>query len=464
MFARIHRGRMKVGYIVRNFSSSGGPHVAVVGAGPAGFYAAQHISKARPDVTVDIYEKLPVPFGLVRFGVAPDHPDVKNCITTFTKTAELPNVNFIGNTALGRDVSLGKLLNCYNSVLLTYGAAEDRLLGVPGESLNNILPARSVVSCYNGLPGSQDLDINLDTDTVAVVGVGNVSVDLARMILTPVDVLRQYDTSEAWLEKLTKSRVKRVVLLGRRGPLHVSFTIAELRELIKLPGVRTKLHPTQFQPLQAIISSLPRPRKRLVELLVKTALGPHEASWEQNWQLATKEWELRLLRSPLEFLPSETDGGAVGKVVLAVNEAAGDEVVEVGREELECGLVLRSIGYKSLPVDPELPFNPQTGIVPNQEGRVLPGLYAAGWLATGPRGVIVTTMNGAFKVAAKLVEDLDSSPYQQKPGRAGLNLPNSITWQDWLKIDKAEELAGQLEGRPRMKLTTVEDMLAVIRG
>jgi len=448
---------------VRQLSNLGGPKVAVVGAGPAGFYAAQIIAKNQPDSVIDIYERLPVPFGLVRFGVAPDHQDVKKCITTFTKTAELPNVNFIGNTALGRDISLEDLRRCYDSVLLTYGAEEDRELGVPGEHLKNVTAARNIVSMYNGLPGYQDQELNLDTETAVVVGMGNVAIDVARMLLTPIDTLRKFDTTECWLERRRHSRVKRVVLVGRRGPLNVSFTIKELREMTKLEGTRPIFHKQQYIPIKDMVATMERPKKRLMELLVKTALGPVDPKTAAGWAEAQNEWELKLLRSPVEFLAG-SDGKSVHQIKLAVNVQKGDSVEQTDETEvIETGLVLRSIGYKSIQAEQGLPFDPKRGVVPNTDGRVESGLYAAGWLGTGPRGVIIDTMNTAFKVGGKIVEDLSTIKDSKKPGLSGMpELMHRTNWEDWLKIDKAETAAGELNGRPREKMTSLPQMLDTI--
>jgi len=449
------------GFSVSSSSRGDGPKIAVVGGGAAGFYATQQIAKARPDAEIDIYEKLPVPFGLVRFGVAPDHQDVKKCISTFNKIAEMNNVNFIGNCSLGTDFSLGDLQNCYDSILLTYGTDEDRRLGIPGEHLHNVLGARDLVSVYNGLPGYEDFDVNLDTETVTVIGVGNVSIDVARLILTPVDKLREFDVTENWLEKLSKSRVKRVVMVGRRGPLHVSFTIKELREMIKLEGTRTIFHKDQFIPIQDLVSKLQRPKKRLIELLVNTALKEPDAATLQRWATATKQWELKLLRSPVELLPDPaSDGISVGKIKLSVNIAEGENVVQSDEvEEIETGLVLRSIGFKSVQADPSVPFDMNKGIVPNSNGRVSEGVYTAGWLGTGPRGVIIDTMNNAFKVAGNLIKDI----VDLKQGKAGLSamphLPNKTTWQHWKNIEQYEENLGKPRGKLREKLWTVESML-----
>jgi len=447
-------------------SQADGPRVAVVGAGPAGFYASQQIVKARADALVDIYEKLPVPFGLVRFGVAPDHPDVKNCINQFNSVMENPRVNFIGNVALGTDVSLEQLRDNYHAVLLTYGAEEDRLLGVPGEDLDNVLAARALVSLYNGFPGYQDLKVNLDTETAMVIGLGNVAVDVVRMLLTPVDQLRKTDCTEAWLEQLTKSRIKRVMMVGRRGPLQVSFTIAELRELVKLEGCRTKMDEAQYHGIREVIGKIPRKRKRLTELMVKTAMDETDEKLKKKWLTAEKEWELKLLRSPLRF---EGDS-SVERVVLGVNKLPDDvldeKVESTGEEEVvDCGLVFRSIGYKSVQADPALPFDKRKGIVPNDKGRVIsiPGLYTGGWLSTGPLGVIADTQGNAFGVGAAVAGDLPAE-VEPKLGWEGVAThchDRCVSWNDWLLLDKVEVEKG-CGTKPRCKLTEVEDMLNVM--
>jgi len=444
------------------------PLIAVVGAGPAGYYATQTIAKALPTSTIDMYEKLPVPYGLVRYGVAPDHQEVKNCIATFSKTALNQNVNFIGNTALGREVSLDKLTANYHAVLLTYGTEEDRLLGVEGEQLENVIPARDLVSLYNGLPGYDDLVVNLDTDTVMIVGVGNVSLDVARMILSPVDKLRQTDITEKWLEQRVKSRVKRVVLVGRRGPLEVSFTIKELRELVKLEGARPVFSREDYEGVREQLDKLARPKKRLTELLVKTALDVPDQKTVERWSQAEKEWQLKLFRSPIEFLAG-SDGRSVSSAVLGVNISDGEGGVQsTGREEtMDCGLVVRSVGFKSVRADPALPFDEKKCVVPNIGGRVegRNGLYVAGWVGTGPRGVIVDTMNTAFQVGAALVKDMKNLELDLKLGKKGLEecLGNSTSWEDWVKIDKEECRIGEKIGKTREKLVRVKDMLDIAR-
>lgn len=250
-------------------SSSNAPQslrVCVVGSGPAGFYTAHQLRKRDPDARVDIVERLPVPFGLVRFGVAPDHPEVKNCINQFTELARSGHCRFIGNVSVGTDVSLSQLTPHYHAVVLAYGAEGDRVLGVPGEDLPGVYSARAFVGWYNGLPAHTNLNPDLSGETAVVVGQGNVALDVARMLLTPIDQLKTTDICQHALEQLAESKVRRVRLVGRRGPLQVAFTIKELREMTKLAGCRALLDPGDFEQCRQLMSSLPRPRKRLTEL------------------------------------------------------------------------------------------------------------------------------------------------------------------------------------------------------
>ncbi|KAJ4432143.1 hypothetical protein ANN_20759, partial [Periplaneta americana] len=234
-------------------SIASSPKICIVGSGPASFYAAQHLIKTLPQSEVDIYEQLPVPFGLVRFGVAPDHPEVKNVINTFTKTASSPNLRFVGNVSLGQDVTLQELKNAYHAVLLAYGADEDREFGLEGESLGNVLSARRFVGWYNGLPRDKNFSVNLDVEEVVILGQGNVALDVARILLTPIDKLKSTDITAHALDALSRSRVRCVRLIGRRGPLQVAFTIKELREMLKLPGCVTVCNQQDFESVRSVI-------------------------------------------------------------------------------------------------------------------------------------------------------------------------------------------------------------------
>ncbi|PSN55681.1 NADPH:adrenodoxin oxidoreductase [Blattella germanica] len=378
------------------------PKVCIVGSGPASFYAAQHLIK------------LPVPFGLVRFGVAPDHPEVKNVINTFTKTASSPQFRFIGNVTLGRDVSLQELRDAYHAVLLAYGAEEDKELGIEGESLANVLSARRFVGWYNGLPRDADLSVNLDVEEVAILGQGNVALDVARILLTPVDDLRGTDITAHALEALSSSRVRQVRLIGRRGPLQVAFTIKELREMLNLSNCKTVCNQSDFENVRSAISGLERPRKRLTELLCKAADSSPAAG---DLDPASKHFHMMFYRSPISFHPSADAVDTVGSIKLAVNKLDKEQraIPTNETETLPCGLVLRSIGYRSTRVDPSVPLDSSLGY---------PGFA------------------GVFT----LLSDR--------------NVP-TVSWSDWQHLDKVEQELGKKLGKPREKIVSIEEMLAI---
>lgn len=453
------------------------PQVCIVGSGPAGFYTAQQILKSHPAAQVDMYEKLPTPFGLVRYGVAPDHPEVKNCINTFTQTAGQERFAFLGNVEVGRNVLLHQLREAYHAVVLAYGASEDRALGVPGESVANVLSARRFVGWYNGLPGDAYLPVSLDVESAVVVGHGNVAVDVARILLTPIDILRKTDIPECVLAALAQSRVRRVVLVGRRGPEHVALTIKELREMVRLPGCRPNLQPNDYLHLRQLIPSLPRPRKRLMELLAKTALDEPDPKLASAYASAEREWSLRFLRSPVEVLSS--DGQRVSGLRLVKNRLEGEKgqqraVPTEEMETLECGLVLRSIGYRGLLLDASLPFDYHTATIANTDGRVTghSGLYVSGWIATGPVGVILSTMTSGFNTGKAVVADLEAGAADEDQGKGGGKAIKRllsdkgvevVSFDKWLRLDQHEVEAGARLGKPREKVTSWQRMVELTR-
>ncbi|XP_061311485.1 NADPH:adrenodoxin oxidoreductase, mitochondrial [Pezoporus flaviventris] len=456
-------------------SAAAAPRVCVVGSGPAGFYTAQHILKHHGGAQVDIYEKLPVPFGLVRFGVAPDHPEVKNVINTFTQTARSGRCSYHGNVSVGRDVTVAELRQAYHAVVLSYGAEDNRVLGIPGENLSGVYSARAFVGWYNGLPENQDLNPDLSCETALILGHGNVALDIARILLSPLQLLRKTDITDGSLAALACSKVKRVWLVGRRGPLQVAFTIKELREMINLPGTKPVLNPADFTSLQDAVRDAPRPRKRLTELMIKTAL---EKPLEKPvGTVSPREWGLKFQRSPQEVLPT-ADGRRTRGVRMALTrlEGSGDSAKAIPTgdiEELECGLVVSSIGYRSLPLDPAVPFDTQRGIIPNSSGRVegVPGLYCSGWVKRGPTGVIITTMNDSFDTAQSVLEDLQRGVLDVSTSREGFGAMESIlrsrgvrpvSFSDWEKIDAAEVARGKAAGKPREKIVDLQEMLRII--
>ncbi|XP_077481867.1 NADPH:adrenodoxin oxidoreductase, mitochondrial [Stigmatopora argus] len=458
--------------------SSSSTKVCVVGSGPAGFYTAQHLLKARQDVEVDIYERLPVPFGLVRFGVAPDHPEVKNVINSFTQTAKHARCHFYGNVNIGKDVSVEELRQAYHAVILSYGAEGNRRMGIPGEDLPGVYSAKDFVGWYNGLPSCRDLSPDLSPETAVILGQGNVALDVARILLSPIDMLKKTDIAQPALEALMESKVRRVLIVGRRGPMQVACTIKELREMVKLPATRPEMLQADFVGVSEALSDLPRPRKRLTELMLKSATELSADEERERRKQSSRSWGFRFFRSPVQIRPN-SDGSRVEAVRLAVNrlEGSGEAARAVLTGELEdvtCGLVVSSIGYKSLPIDPAVPFDPDKAIVPNQMGRVhqAPGLYCSGWLKTGPTGVIATTLNNSFDTAKSLIEDMNSGNLDTsaaKPGAESITTllakrgVKQVTFSDWEKIDELETRKGEAMGKPREKLLTVEAMLQVAR-
>ncbi|KAJ0115395.1 hypothetical protein J7T55_012674 [Diaporthe amygdali] len=483
--------------------------MAVVGSGPAGFYTSYRVMSLIDRAKVDMYEALPVPFGLVRFGVAPDHPDVKNCQDKFTEVASSPNFTFVGNVSIGhkpfhpdgQSLPLTTLLRHYDAVLFAYGAAKDRTLGIPGEStLKRIYSAREFVGWYNGLPEFAGLNPDLSQSEAVIIGQGNVAIDVARALLEDVDKLRSTDMADYALEALSKSQVKRVRIAGRRGPMQAAFTIKEVRELMNLPGVSAD--PIDRSLIPADLKTLPRARKRLTEVLLKGSKTPHSS--------ASKSWALDFCLSPTEFHPDPADPAGVGSTTFERTSLLPDpfdpSTPAAGTGEtttLASPLVFRSIGYKSVAL-PEfetlgVAFDARRGIIGNDlsGGRVLrstaapahagsdqadlfPGLYCAGWVKRGPTGVIASTMEDAFATAEAIAEDWKggkqflsdagvadarsavSAGWEGVQSETGRSVANAaVDWEGWLAIDKAERDRGQLKGKERDKFTTTGDMLKV---
>lgn len=473
--SRLHDGIH--GFGKASFSSNS-PKVCIVGSGPAGFYTAQNLIKSRQDVEVDIYERLPVPFGLVRFGVAPDHPEVKNVINTFTQTAKNSRCNFYGNVNVGKDVSIEELKQAYHAVVLSYGAEGNRSMGVPGEDLAGVYSAKDFVGWYNGLPSCRELNPDLSCETAVIVGQGNVALDIARVLLSDIDMLKKTDITQLALEGLAESKVRRVLMVGRRGPVQIACTIKELREMVNLPNTKPEMVAADFEGVTEALKDLPRPRKRLTELMLKTALDIPGEKEQEKRNKATRIWGLRFFRSPVEIL-ADPDNKKTAGIRLAVNKLEGSgerarAVLSGEVEDMTCGLVISSIGYKSLLIDPSVPFDSHKAIVPNSMGRIqqAAGLYCSGWLKTGPTGVIATTMNNSFDTARSLVEDMDSGTLDvtaAKPGSQSISAllekrgVKPVTFSDWEKIDSVEMKRGEATGKPREKLLTVEEMLKVAR-
>ncbi|KAF2870719.1 hypothetical protein BDV95DRAFT_495393 [Massariosphaeria phaeospora] len=445
------------------------------------------------DAVVDMYEQLPVPYGLVRFGVAPDHPEVKNCQDKFEEVAESARFNYIGNIKVGYDVELAQMKPHYDAILFSYGASEDRKLGIPGEHRPGVFSAREFVGWYNGLPEFQDLAPDLEAgDQAVVIGQGNVALDIARILLTPVEILRRTDITEQAIQALSRSKVKSVKVVGRRGPLQAAFTVKEARELMHIPNVAFESIDPSFYPPD--IKKLPRVQKRIAEVLLK---GSNDAL--ENSQ---RSWGLSFLKAP-KSLNASTSSEQLSSITFAHQAFASDadpfsrSAAVVPIEEtstIPASLAFRSVGYKStaLPGLSELgiPFDTKLGIIANDPyGRVMspaegpgdltaghvPGIYCAGWVKRGPTGVIASTMEDAFTSADVIAQDWESGvPFLNSPknenSTSGLGWDGlkhevikkgarPISWADWKRIDQKEKGRGQKVGKEREKFSSVEEML-----
>jgi ferredoxin/flavodoxin---NADP+ reductase len=442
--------------------------IAVIGAGPAGFYAADQLLKA--GFEVDLFDRLPTPYGLVRAGVAPDHPKIKSVTRMYDKTAAGEGFRYFGNVELGRDVTREELLERYQAVMYTVGTASDNRLGIPGEDLRGSHAATEFVAWYNGHPDFADRTFDLTHPRAVVIGAGNVAVDVARMLVLAADELAVTDTADHALSGFDVSEVRDVVLLGRRGPAQAAFTTPELRELGELSQADVAVDGAELDPLSAewLETHGDATAKRNVALLREYADRP--ASGKSH------RVTLRFLTSPVEIL-GDGDGRVRGlRVVRNRIEAAADgrlRAVPTGEQEvIECGLVLRAVGYRGEPI-PGVPFDPAAGLIPNAAGRVLGedgeplrGEYAAGWIKRGPSGVIGTNKKCAAGTVANVVADAEAgrlrepdSPMTEEWLRA--RVPALVTWQGWLAIDEHEQRAGTASGRPRVKLVSVEDMTRI---
>jgi ferredoxin--NADP+ reductase len=451
---------------------------AIVGAGPSGFYATEQLLKA--GFEVDLYELLPTPFGLVRAGVAPDHPKIKSVTRMYEKTAKHPGFRYYGGVALGADLSREDLLERYHAVLYAVGTAADNRLGIPGEDRPGSHPATEFVAWYNGHPDFADHEFDLSVTRAVVIGNGNVAVDVARMLVLDPDEVAVTDTADHAVEGLGAAQVHDVIVLGRRGPVQAAFTTPELRELGELTRADILVDPATMELDAASAAYLESDladgtTRRNVEVLREYATRAPSGR--------ERRVELRFLRSPVEILGDGEDGRVTG-VRVAINriEATADgrmRAVPTGEEEvIACGLVLRSIGYRGTPLA-GIPFDERRGLIRNDGGRVtgddgapLPGEYVVGWVKRGPSGVIGTNKKDAADTVARILEDTEGERLNAPPA-AGAEatgewlaerVPDLITWAGWRAIDEHETALGSSQGRPRVKLVRVPHMRDAASG
>jgi ferredoxin--NADP+ reductase len=434
--------------------------VAVVGSGPAGFYAADALLKSDdPRVEVDVLDRLPTPWGLVRLGVAPDHENIKAVSRAFAKTAMREGFRFFGNVEVGSTVSHNELLRIYDAVVYTVGAQTDRRLGIPGEDLPGSWPATAFVAWYNGHPDFQDLEFDLSHQRVVVIGNGNVAIDCARMLALTAEELAPTDTTDPAIDAIVGSGVQEIVMLGRRGAVQAAFTPPELQELGELAGADVFVDPADLQLDPASAAALEQDRERArrnVDVLHEFAAREPAGH--------PRRIVLRFLASPVRILGTDRVEG----VQIVRNELAEQDGAIVARpmgdtEVLPAGLVLRSVGYRGVAL-PGLPFDERRGVIPNEGGRAADRVYCAGWIKRGPSGVIGTNKKDATETVELLLEDARAGRLTPRERRDLAELLDErgveyVEHAGWETIDAAERAAGGPRGRPRVKLTEWEQLL-----
>jgi ferredoxin--NADP+ reductase len=442
--------------------------IAVVGSGPAGFYAAASLLDAEPPAEVDMIERLPTPWGLVRLGVAPDHPKLKTVSRAFERIAAKPGFRFFGNVEVGRDLSHADLARLYDAVVYAFGAQSDRQLGIPGEELPGSWSATEFVAWYNGHPDFQDLEFDLDVERAIVIGNGNVALDVARMLALTPEELAPTDTTDAAIEAIGSSNIREIVVIGRRGPAQASWTTPELKELGELAGADVVVDPAELELDDASEASLEHDTNSQRNMEVLRGFAERKPAGKPRLV------RLSFLRSPVALNGDER----VESIELVHNrlEESDGKLAAVAtdeRETLECGLVFRSVGYRGVGL-PDLPFDERRGTIRNDGGRVVDihgepvaATYCAGWIKRGPTGIIGTNKKDANETVTLLLEDVRDGRVSH---RAEVNADalesllaergvRAVIYAGWVSIDELERTAGDKLGRPRVKLSTWDELL-----
>ncbi len=463
-----------------NPGTDGNPlRVAIIGSGPAGFYVVERLFKETGlSVEVDVFDELATPFGLVRGGVAPDHQKIKSVVRVYDRNARKPNFHFYGNVRYGRHIHLSDLTAHYHQICFTTGAQTDRSLGIPGEDLQGSHAATEFVAWYNGHPDFRDRRFDLSGENAAVVGVGNVAIDVARILCRCYDELAVTDIADYALEALRESKIRNVYLIGRRGPAQAAFTNPEIKEMGELADADVEVLPEEARLddlSQAYVDAhTDKALVRKIEILQSYAGRPPSGK--------SRRLSIRFLLSPTEIMGN--GGGRVRALRLVKNELYADNGSLRPRatsehETIPADIVFRSVGYLGVAL-PEIPFDERRGVIPNDRGRVLNGesgkpvvgLYASGWIKRGPTGVIGTNKPDAAETVERMLEDLQGSAILV-PDHPDVDAaerlvrerqPDYVSYEDWLRLDDIETARGKESGRPRVKLTRTEDMIAALRG
>jgi ferredoxin--NADP+ reductase len=450
--------------------------VAIIGAGPAAYFTAEALFKQREhDVRVDMFNRLPTPYGLVRDGVAPDHQSIKAVTRKFEKVHEDPRFRYFGNVTFGDDIHRDDLFGLYDQLVYAVGTPTDRQMGIPGEDLEGSHSATEFVWWYNGHPDFTDSEFDLDAERAVVVGIGNVALDVARILARSSDSLATTDIADHALEVLRSSSVREIVVLGRRGPAQAAFTSVELKEFGKLEeaGVRVDPADLELDEESRRLVEEQRATRRNCELLEGFAKGEAPSN-------GGRTVEFRFLVSPVELIGDEhghLQAVRIEKNRLVESEDGSMRPRGTGEfEVIEAGLVFRSIGYRGIPL-PGVPFHDRWGIIPNESGRIVdsdgtsfPREYVTGWCKRGPSGVIGTNKPDGAETAAAMLEDLAAIapdlPAERSPDAISALLAKRdvdyVTLEDWKALDAHEVARGKAAGRPRVKVCRVPEMLEVI--
>lgn len=433
-------------------------HIAIIGSGPAGYYTAEAAQKHwGDDARIDVFDMLPVPYGLIRSGVAPDHQSIKGVTKRYEQTALTENVRFVGNVRVGQDVTIPELSSLYDAIVIATGAPHDRKLGIEGEDLSNIFGSAAFVGWYNGHPQFADLNPDLSGKHAVVIGMGNVALDVARILAKTETEFEGADIVTHALQRLRASKLQKITILGRRGPHQIMMTPKELGELANLERASPRVSKSDL-PDEAEDALLEPGLRKSVNHLRSFAAIPESLHAEKPVEI-----EFDFFASPTSF---SGEGGHVRSIRVERTEVQAGRATGTGQfYDVPADLVISCIGYRTAQI-PDVPFDDRAGRFANDEGRILPGIYCVGWARRGPSGTIGTNRPDGFGVVDKIAEDLDSGVLGRadKQGRAGFDALaerrglDIVTFRDWKKIEEAEVQAAR-EGAPREKFVDIEAMI-----
>ncbi len=448
--------------------------VAIIGSGPAAFYAADHLQKKLGDrAFIDMFEKLPTPHGLVRSGVAPDHQKIKTVTRVYDKIASNPKFRFFGLVEFGKHVTIEDLSSRYHQIVFATGAQTDRKMGIPGEDLSGSRTATEFVAWYNSHPEHTGLDFDLSGKKVVIVGVGNVAVDVARILSLTKSEMEKTDIADYAFEKLAESGIEEIQVLGRRGPAQAAFTNPELRELEKLEDADLLTLPDEAEPDPLTLEELERKPDRAAQTKIELIKKASERVPSKS-----KKIVIRFLVSPIEIIAGGDNRVKSVKVVKNRLYRSDDGSLRprpTGEtEEIPADLVFRSVGYRGIPLR-DVPFDGDSGVIPNERGRILDktggsplcGLYATGWIKRGPTGVIGTNKTDSGETVNCMIEDIETGntlrpEFTSPESIKELLEEKHISYDEWLRIDSFEKEKGEKQGKPRVKISRLEEILRVL--